>query len=127
MIMKIFTHEKKKFWLMIQNAVSGTCGKALRLLGNDPVTSRVGQQRSSWPSPSFQISRCVSPCKAPLLPSRGLPSRSVFLWAVWQGIYADLPAGLGAHVLRLESPTVYLGSPELPGASSSWPLCVECQ
>lgn len=89
---------------MIQNAVSGTCGKALRLLGNDPVTSRVGRQRSSWPSPSFQISRCVSPCKAPLSPSRGLPSRSVFLGAVWQGICADLPVGLGDDVLEVGEP-----------------------
>lgn len=124
MITKIFVHEKNTFWLMIQNGVPGIYGKALRLLGNDLVTPRVGWQRSSWPSPSPWISCCVPPCKAALSLSRGLP---IFLWAVWQGIPADLPAGLGADVLRLESPSVYFGPPELPGASSGPSLCVECR
>lgn len=33
----------------------------------------------------------------------------------------------GADVPRLESPSVYPGSPELPGASSGLSLCVECK
>lgn len=61
MVTKVFTHEKNNFWLMIQNAIPGTYGKVLRLLGNDPVACRVGWLLFSWPSPSPLILCCVSP------------------------------------------------------------------
>jgi len=84
MITKIFMR-KKKFCLVIRSAVPGTYGKALKLLGNDLVTSRVGWQQSSWSSPSSQISYCVPPRKAPLSLSRALPSRSVISLDCWAG------------------------------------------
>lgn len=114
-------HEKyKRFQLMIQNGIAGTYRKALRLTGNEPVTSRVRWQWSSWPSPSLlsswpspssYISCCFPPYKAVLSLSRGLPRRSILLCVGWWGISADLPAGLGADMVGLESSCVCLGDP----------------
>lgn len=107
---------KSNFWLVIQNAFPGTSGEALRLLGNDPVTSAVGWQWCS--SPGSQISLCA---QSHFPSAEACPAGVGFLGQCGR-VSAALPAGLAAEMQRLESPSEYLGT---PGASTGLAVCAQ--